>query len=171
MLTLSLLRHAEASSADPKLADHERPLTPRGRIEASRMGAWIAAAALRPDYVLCSEAARARDTLALILAKADGAPPAVSYDPALYLASSAKLLQRIRAAEVVPHLLLIAHNPGLHSLALGLIRSGPRNDTMALAAEFPSAGFAIIDFDVASWSELGPATGHLRVFMSPRLLS
>lgn len=170
MLTLSLLRHAEASSADPKLGDHERPLTPRGRLEAARIGSWIVTAGLRPDDVLCSSALRARDTLALLLSQMHGAAPEVAYDEALYLASSARLLERIRQTAAAGHVLLIAHNPGLHSLALGLIRSGPRNDTIALASELPPASLAVIDFDVGHWSELGPAAGHLRVFMSPRLL-
>jgi phosphohistidine phosphatase len=171
MLTLSLLRHAEAATAGPRQDDHDRQLTPRGRAEAARMGAWLGGTGIRPGFVLCSAAVRARDTLALLLAMVDWPPPAVVHQEALYLASSTQLLESIRrAAGANPHVLLVAHNPGLHSLALGLIRSGSRNETAALAAEFPTASLAVIECDIDHWRELGPAAGHLRMFMSPRLL-
>ena len=41
----------------------------------------------------------------------------------------------------------------------------------ALAAKFPTAGLAVLDFDVADWSEMGPGIGQLRLFMTPKRLA
>ena len=65
---LVLVRHAKASSDDPRLADAERPLTDRGRRDAAAVGRWLAARDLRPDLVLCSTSLRTRQTWAAALA-------------------------------------------------------------------------------------------------------
>ena len=67
LLTLYLLRHAKSAWDDPKLADFDRPLAPRGEREAADMAALIAARAYRPERVLCSSARRTRETLGAVL--------------------------------------------------------------------------------------------------------
>ncbi|MGW3729375.1 SixA phosphatase family protein, partial [Streptomyces sp. NPDC000851] len=58
---LVVLRHAK--SAWPlDVADHERPLAPRGRRDAPAAGRALAEADCLPDLALCSTAARARQT-------------------------------------------------------------------------------------------------------------
>ncbi|NIP89767.1 MAG: histidine phosphatase family protein, partial [Gammaproteobacteria bacterium] len=66
MKTLLLLRHAKSSWDDPSLEDFDRPLAPRGEKAAPVMAAYLASKGLRPDLVLCSPAARARQTWALV---------------------------------------------------------------------------------------------------------
>src|ERR1700712_4658208 len=61
--TLLLLRHAK-SDYPPGVADHERPLAPRGIREAALAGDWLRAHAPAVDAVLCSTATRTRETLA-----------------------------------------------------------------------------------------------------------
>ena len=73
MKRLWLLRHAKSSWDDPGLADHDRPLAPRGRKAGKRMRRWAAEHDVRPDLVLCSTAVRAQATLELV-APALGAP-------------------------------------------------------------------------------------------------
>ena len=60
---LLLLRHAKSSWDDPALADHDRPLAPRGRRAAKRMGAHLRDEQVEISLVLCSSATRARQTL------------------------------------------------------------------------------------------------------------
>ena len=60
--TLLLLRHAK-SDYPPGVADHERPLAPRGIREAGLAGDWLRAHAPAVDAVLCSTATRTRETL------------------------------------------------------------------------------------------------------------
>ena len=61
--TLLLLRHAK-SDYPAGVADHERPLAPRGKREAALAGDWLRANVPAVDAVLCSTATRTRETLA-----------------------------------------------------------------------------------------------------------
>ena len=61
--TLVLMRHAK-SDYPPGVADHDRPLAPRGIREAGLAGDWLRANTPAIDAVLCSTATRARQTLA-----------------------------------------------------------------------------------------------------------
>ena len=66
MLSLYLLRHAKSSWSDPALPDHERPLSPRGRRDAKRIADHLLELGIEPALVLCSTAARTRETLELV---------------------------------------------------------------------------------------------------------
>jgi phosphohistidine phosphatase len=63
MNRLLLLRHAKSSWDDPSLADHERPLAPRGHRAAESMAEHLRSSVPHPDLVLCSSALRTRETL------------------------------------------------------------------------------------------------------------
>ncbi len=58
MKTLLLLRHAKASRDDPELADHDRPLKPRGKEDAKRLGRQLREAGLVPTLIVSSTALR-----------------------------------------------------------------------------------------------------------------
>jgi phosphohistidine phosphatase len=178
MLTLSLLRHAKSSWSDARLRDIERPLNERGELTAPRVGAFMAKRGLVPDLVLCSTAVRARQTLDLVLRRLKGgeegskeAAPEVVYEDALYLASLAAMLKRVRkVAAKVRHVLIVGHNPGLQSLALELAGSGPAEELEALAEKFPTGGLAVIAFAGRGWSKIKPGAGRLELFMVPKRL-
>jgi phosphohistidine phosphatase len=170
MLTLSLLRHAKSSWSDPRLKDFERPLNDRGETAAPRMGAFMARRGLAPDLILCSTAVRARQTLNLALPHLKGAP-AVTYEDALYLASSATMLKRLhRIGAEVRHTMIVGHDPGMHALAMELAGSGRSDDLGRLAEKFPTAGLAVIVFDVDAWSEVHWGGGRLKLFTAPKRL-
>ena len=61
--TLVLLRHAKSAYPDG-VADHDRPLAPRGQREAGLAGDWLRSQSAAIDLVLCSTATRTRETLA-----------------------------------------------------------------------------------------------------------
>ena len=63
---LLLLRHAKSSWDDPALADHDRPLAPRGRTAAKLIGEHLRENQIGVSLVLCSSARRARETLDLV---------------------------------------------------------------------------------------------------------
>ncbi|MGH9927669.1 MAG: SixA phosphatase family protein, partial [Pyrinomonadaceae bacterium] len=71
MKTLFLLRHAKAETPAPGLADPNRTLNERGKKEAQALGAFVKKQHLKFDLVLCSPAARARETTKLALAAAE----------------------------------------------------------------------------------------------------
>ncbi len=171
MLTLSLLRHAKSSWDDPGLQDFDRPLNDRGREAAPRMGRFMAKNGVLPELILCSSSVRTRQTLDLVLAHLSPAPT-VAYEDAIYLAAASVLLQHVRkGAGKAKHVMVVAHDPGMHQLALELAGSGDPELLDALATKFPTAGLAVIDFDAQAWSRVRPGAGQLRIFMTPKRLS
>ncbi len=171
MLNLLLMRHAKSSWENLSLDDFERPLNKRGTKAASAIGEHLDAAGLAPTLVLCSPAVRTRATLALVLRELDATAPQVVFDETLYLADAETLLARIR--ETLSHhrtILVLAHNPGLHALALELAGNGRRELLAELAQQFPTAALAHLTFRAADWSTILPATGELADFVLPRKL-
>src|SRR5262245_49309 len=61
--TLLLMRNAKSGYPEG-VAEHDRPLAPRGIREAGLAGHWLRANTPGVDSVLCSTATRARETLA-----------------------------------------------------------------------------------------------------------
>jgi phosphohistidine phosphatase len=172
MRQLLLLRHAKSSWDDATVPDRDRPLNARGRRSAVVMRQAMRDLGLAPDVVLVSTARRTQETLEA-LEPWDDAPLIEPMD-SLYLANPIQLIAALHGvAETVRSVLLIAHNPGLHDLAVSL--AGPR--TMAggseaarrLAAGFPTG--ALAEFVVAgSWWDLREGGGRLVRFLTPRML-
>ena len=167
MKRLLLLRHAKSSWDAPELADHDRPLAPRGRRAAKVISQYLRRQSLAPALVLCSSAHRTRETLERIR-PALGEAAAVDIEHELYEASEQGLLARLRAIpDEVASVLLIGHNPALEQLAVSLAARGERLD--ALQRKFPTAALATLDFE-GSWKELGPGSAELTDFVTPKQL-
>lgn len=164
---LVVLRHAK--SAWPlDVADHERPLAPRGRRDAPAAGRALAEADCLPDLALCSTAVRARRTWELAAAEW-GTPPPVRYDRRLYAASPAGLLA---VAHEVPAemetLLLIGHNPGLEELVLALADDGLDDTLERVRTKFPTSAIAVLSWYGTTWRALTPGTALLTSMTVPR---
>jgi phosphohistidine phosphatase len=170
MRRLLLLRHAKSAWADPGASDHERPLNRRGQEAAPRIGAYLNRHGLVPDGILCSTAARARETWALVAAEVPAAPPA-SFTDRLYDAAPHALLDVFRHADPAANsLLVVGHNPGLHEAATQLIAAGDLDDRERLREKLPTGGLVVIDFAIAEWSKLHVRSGRLERFVVPRML-
>jgi phosphohistidine phosphatase len=164
MKRLLVLRHAKSSWDDPTAADHERELAPRGRRAAARVEAHLRSSGARVDLVLCSSARRTRQTLELIepaLGEAE-----VIIEPALYGASTADLLDRLRRIpEEVAAAMLIGHNPAMQDLALEI----GTGDLSGVRGKFPTAALATFELD-GPWSDLREGGARLVAFVTPREL-
>lgn len=170
MLSLSLLRHAKSDWSGPGMDDFDRPLAPRGREAAPRMGAYMASVGLRPQLILCSEAVRTRQTLDLVRPYL-GDAARISIERGLYLASSASMIARLRrVAPPVSHVLMIGHDPGMHETAMALPGSGDPATLATLAQKFPTAALCVITFPAADWADIAPGTGRLVSFVTPKTL-
>lgn len=166
MHTLYLLRHAKSSWADPKLQDRERPLAPRGRRDAKRIAKHLLRLDYQPELVLCSSAARTRETLELVRPALGTAMVMLEDD--LYAASSNELLARIRLVpDAVASVMLIGRNPGLQQLGVVLASAG--DDLERLEAKFPTAVLATLAH-AKSWSRLAPADATLAAYVVPKQL-
>ena len=159
-----LLRHAK--SAYPEgVADHDRPLAPRGRREAGLAGNWLRAHLPAIDAVLCSTAIRARETLAHT---GIGAP--VRYVDRLYGATPGSVIDEItRIGDDVAALLLIAHEPTMSQVALGLAASSSANTAAAerISTKFPTSAMAVLRVG-RSWQGLELGSAELVDFHVPR---
>ena len=135
MLTLSLMRHAKSDWGDLDLDDFDRALAPRGIKAAPLMAKEIVRLGLTPHLVLCSGAVRTRATLALMVPEFGALPPAIRYDDQLYLAPPHTLLGVVgQHAKSETRVMIVAHNPGLHALALELTGSGDKKVIAELAS-------------------------------------
>jgi len=165
--TLYLLRHAKSSWSDPTLADHERPLSPRGRRDAKRIGDHLLRLRIVPALVLCSTSRRTRETLEFVRPALEAAT--VSLESELYAASAEMLLQRLHAVpEDVASLMLIGHNPGLEGLALLLASDSP--ELGRLETKFPTAALATLTLPTATWQRLSEADAVLAAYVVPKAL-
>lgn len=162
--TLLLLRHAK-SAYPTGVADHERPLAPRGIREAGLAGDWLRSNVSGIDTVLCSTATRARQTLAHA---AIDAP--VRYADRLYGATPGTVLDELNAVgEDVNTLLVVGHEPTLSQLALGLasIRGTDPRVEARVATKFPTSGIAVLRIE-GRWRDLGLGGAALVGFHVPR---
>jgi phosphohistidine phosphatase len=165
--SLRLLRHAKSSWEDPALADHDRPLAPRGTEAVVRLRRYMAGLDLGPTLVLCSSARRAVMT-------GEGVIPALpagttlQIEDGLYAASADRLLHRLQQVDDdVASVLLIGHNPGLHSLATSLIGGGDDELRAQLARKLPTGALAAFAVSGA-WADLAPSAVILQAFVVPR---
>jgi phosphohistidine phosphatase len=165
---LVLLRHAKSAWPDD-VADHERPLAPRGRRDAPAVGRWLRSTGQVPDHVLCSTARRARQTWELAQQEL-GARPAVTFDDRVYGAATAGLLNLARLADPETlTLLIVGHEPAMRELTLELAgpppaRTGHDDDLVRVRAKFPTAAIAVLSF-AGRWAELGPGQARLIGFV------
>ena len=123
---LFILRHSKSDWSDSGLSDHDRPLNTRGRNDAKQLAKWLKKRSLRPDYVICSTALRARQTLQPIIERLALDTSHIQYQEGLYLASRPALLRIIQADKPVDgSLMIVGHNPGLDELVAYLAASPP----------------------------------------------
>jgi phosphohistidine phosphatase len=170
MRRLLLFRHGKAERPEPGIEDRARTLVERGRRDAVRIGAYMAAHALVPDRVLVSPAKRTQETWKHAASAFRPAPAATMVEK-LYDASPHTLLGALKDAPAGAHtLLVVAHNPGLHDLALMLIASGDIDAREHLREKLPTSGLIIIDFAFDDWSKLHPQSGRLERYVTPKSL-
>lgn len=154
---LILIRHSKAVEEDIG-GDHTRALSERGLADASALAAWLKQQGIKPDLALCSTATRTRQTLAALGPNI----PTILSDK-IYLASARDMLAQIQATDdAVQTLMLIGHNPGLHSL-LGILvgECEHEDDADRMLLKFPTSACAVVDFNAASWKEIALQSGRL----------
>jgi phosphohistidine phosphatase len=150
MQRLILMRHAEAQRAAASGDDRDRALSARGQTDAVAMGRALAAKGLRPDLALVSSATRTHQTWEL--AHEAFGDVDVREQDALYNAGADTLRQAVEAAEDdAGCLLLLAHNPGVHLLAVEYLIESAASPAILdrMSGGFPPGAAAIFAVDVA----------------------
>ena len=134
------------------------------------IGSYLADVGFAPDLVLCSTAARTRQTLERLL-RDFAVTPEVRYEDGLYLATAEEILDRLRKlGKRWRRVLVIGHNPGLQDLATSLTHQADRALAGRMADKFPTAAVALLDCALESWSEVSPAAVRAARFVAPKQL-
>ena len=160
--TLVILRHAKAETPDDD-PDLDRRLTTRGENDADAAGAWLADERIRPDLVLCSPAARARQTwqgvsIALAQAGHAGVSPEVRYEKGLYAGGRTEIFDLLRTVPGTVHtVLVVGHNPTVSEVSILLI---PDDQWDGKQVELRTAGLAVHRAN-GTWSSTDPGSMSL----------
>ena len=132
------------------------------------MAAHVTGLRARPDLILCSTAARARQTLTPLLDRLVPTPP-TSIETGLYLTAEDTLLERLQALPTkVGTVLMIGHNDGLWLLADTLAGKGPATALSALRDKFPTGALAVLEAPIERWRDLAAGQSMLTSFVRPR---
>ena len=156
-LELYLLRHAHAGNASEWTGDDSlRPLSPKGRRQAERLGRYLAELRFEPDSILTSPKLRALETAQIV---ADSLGVAVTTDDRLSGGLDVDVLEAIISGDGGRQIMLVGHDPDFSDIAGELI------GTPYLALK--KGALARIDLSLP----LGPGVGTLRWLLPPDLVS
>ena len=159
---LILTRHAKSSWDDPTMADHDRPLNDRGKAASADLGEWLASRGYVPEEVLCSDALRTRKTWSGIAPALPGSP-ILTLKPALYHAGPDVMLAVLKHA-TADTVMMIGHNPGIAAFAALLPARAPADPDFR---RYPTAATLVVDFQVADWKDVTPASGSVLDYFVP----
>lgn len=153
MKRIYLLRHAQAAPFDSAPSDKERALTPIGRAQAIALGRIMRERDLHPDFVLCSAATRTRQTLDcaeeyLDIVRTD-------YLENFYNAPTGELMAGLQhLPDTVPSAMIVAHNPGIHDLAVRLAKDDGSKNFNDIIMQYKPCTLTILDADIENWADL-----------------
>lgn len=158
MRTLYISRHGDAEYSYN--TDIARCLTSDGEQEAAWLGDFLLKQQAAVDIVFTSPAQRALTTSQIVINKLGLPAEKLEVIPKLYNASLPGLLEFIRSqGQRYPHILLVAHNPGLSDLVNYLSDED--------IGSLPTCGICGIELDLDNWDALQQGSGKLRLISYP----
>ena len=154
--TLLVLRHAQPEDVRPGSKDSQRRLTPDGERHAEEVGDHLRGQGITIDTVLCSSAARARQTLDLLKLDDQLDPDRVEIAERFYNAGTDTLINAIRELpDNCQVALLVGHAPGAPGVVYELIdpTTSAAEAVSAIEGRFPAAALAQLKFE-GDWSSI-----------------
>jgi len=159
---LILIRHAK-SSWETTFDDHARRLNNRGRQAATSVGHWLRDVGHLPDAIYTSDAARTRETTALV-ADAIANTPSITPVQDMYHGSPATLLNILRQA-TSDTVALVAHNPGIAFFAADIVAKAPKHSRFL---DYPTCATLVCEFDIEKWADAVARSAHVVDFIVPK---
>jgi phosphohistidine phosphatase len=153
---LLVLRHAQTEDTRPGSRDSERRLTPDGERDAEQVGDYLREQGIMIDTVMCSSAARARQTFEVLKLGDQLEANRVEIADRFYNAGGDTLINAVRELPLDCHVaLLVGHAPGAPGLVHELTDPARSNveAVAAIESRFPAAGLAQLEFEV-DWSTI-----------------
>lgn len=164
MKQLLVCRHAKSSWKDMTLADIDRPLNKRGRMNAPEMGKRLAKRSMKPDLIVSSPARRAMATAIGIAGELGIAKKRIQVVDALYATYPAKMVAIIQSFDdVYDRVMMVGHNP--ETTVLVNLLGGLEIDNV------PTGGIVALGFDISSWKKVTEGKGSLIFFDYPRKIN
>ena len=164
------MRHGKSDWGDETIDDFDRPLNKRGRKAATAVGAYLQKQDRIPQLILCSASKRTTKT-AKKLMKIFDPTPEIDQLSSLYLAPPNDILSLLKSVpEKIDHVLVIGHNPGLHSLAISLGSRDFPGPHEAAVWHFPTAAVAQFSLDIDQWADINRDSATLTDFITPKTL-
>lgn len=160
MLRLILFRHGKSDWDAEYGADHERPLSERGKRAAATMGALLRDLGEAPDRIVSSTAVRAESTAELARISGGWSGP-LELDETLYGSSpeGALAVAAARGGDAA-RLMLVGHEPTWSMLATRLT-----GGTIAVR----TGSIIGIDLSVGGWPQAPRARGTVAYALHPRM--
>lgn len=159
-----VLRHAHAVAGEPGGNDYDRSLDERGRREARGVGVVLAERGWKPDRIVCSGAARTRETLDGLGASVAGVE--TLFEEALYSGGRDVYLSCLRSAGEARALMLIGHNPAVAELVAALTGDGDALALRQIGQGVPTASLARLEFG-KTLASVGERDGYLSHLVVP----
>jgi len=161
MKTVFFVRHAESEGNFGELTDFERPLTSKGKAEASKMANILLERHIKPDAMFSSPALRTYYT-ARIFANVLNFPKAnLVCKENLYDASPSDYIDIVEdLPEGFSNVFIFGHNPVITSVCTLLGDKRINN--------IPTAGVVAIEFPHDSWEEIDLNSGKIKFFEFPK---
>ncbi|MES2559538.1 MAG: histidine phosphatase family protein [Bacteroidota bacterium] len=154
MKQLLLMRHAKSSWDIPGQSDFDRTLNERGKKDAPEMAHRIKQKGFQPQLMVCSPAKRTQKTAKIVAEVLGYNEKKIDLETAIYDADISDLLHVIRSLDDTQNrVMMIGHNPGFTGL-IGIL-------TNSLVENLPTAGVALIHFDIKSWKQVASQSGTL----------
>ncbi|HYG27304.1 MAG TPA: histidine phosphatase family protein [Caulobacteraceae bacterium] len=135
---LILMRHARAERRAPSGDDFDRGLTEEGKADAALIGQALARDGLAPGVAVVSAAVRAEQTWEAVSQSFPRARTQVRRE--LYNAAPMQILDALEG-QTAATVMVIAHNPGIHELVIGLLAEGGAGSAVIskVASRFPTS--------------------------------
>ncbi len=161
MKRLYLIRHAKSSWKDSSIADFDRTLNKRGKMNAPFMGRQLKEYGVKADLVISSPANRALKTATLIAREIDFPKKKIAIDDSIYEADLSALVATIKGMDdALNNVILVGHNPAFTQLAEYLTNKPIDN--------IPTCGVFCVDFNIKSWKKVSKGKGVLFFFDYPK---
>jgi phosphohistidine phosphatase len=161
MKYLLLMRHAKSSWAEAGQPDFDRPLNDRGLRDAPEMGKRIAAHKFQPELMMASPAKRTTKTAKEVAKQIGYKESLIEFERVMYDAHTDEIIYLLRNLDdELKRVMMVGHNPTFTGL-VGIL-------TQSLIENMPTAGVALISFDISSWHQVAPRTGKLEWFDFPK---
>lgn len=163
MKYILLLRHAKSSHDDAGLKDFDRPLAPRGKKDAPRMGQFVSNIEFLPEVIISSTAKRAAQTTRLFAEAAGLDEDIVQWDRNLYYGSARHYLETIWALDKeCQTAMLVGHNPKIENCIALFCGNG--------SVQMPTCGLACLQQPANQWDHIQEGLASLKWRVTPKIL-